>query len=70
MGTGYSHDDLIRVMADMPEKYRAVISMRFIRGYDDETIADNTGISIGEIRCYKTKAMRLLRNELNNMRRI
>lgn len=69
MRAEYNHDDLVRVMADMPEKYREVISMRFIRGYDDETIADNTGISISDIRCYKTKAMRFLRNELNRMRR-
>lgn len=68
MVAGYSHDDLRRAMKNMPEGYRTVISMKYMKKYDDKTIADNTGISLEDVRDYKIRAMKMLREEINRFK--
>lgn len=61
-------EQLMRAMQLLTEDQRDVISMRFLKGVDLQTIATATGKSVGAVRALQHRALRILATRLQSLK--
>ncbi|WP_377270789.1 SigE family RNA polymerase sigma factor [Peterkaempfera sp. SMS 1(5)a] len=56
-----AHDALARVLADLPERQRAVVVLRYCEDLSCEEVADILGCSVGTVKSQASRALAKLR---------
>ncbi|WP_245906975.1 RNA polymerase sigma factor [Reichenbachiella versicolor] len=59
-------EDLLKLIALLPEGYRSVFNMYAIEGYNHQEIADQLGISVITSRTQLSRARKFLQNKMTN----
>jgi RNA polymerase sigma-70 factor (ECF subfamily) len=65
-----SEQDLLKLVAQMPQGYKYVFSMYAIEGYSHKEIADNLGIEEASSRSQYAKAKKYLQQQIINIEKI
>ena len=65
-----SEQDLLNLIAQMPQGYKYVFSMYAIEGYSHKEIADNLGIEEASSRSQYAKAKKYLQQQIINLEKI
>ena len=65
-----SEQDLLKMVAQMPQGYKYVFSMYAIEGYSHKEIADNLGIEEASSRSQYAKAKKYLQQQIINIEKI
>jgi RNA polymerase sigma-70 factor, ECF subfamily len=58
-GSGHSPERLERALAELPERHRQVLELRFLRSYSIRETAAELGISVGNAKVIQHRALRL-----------
>lgn len=65
--TKESYRNVVRIIEDLPEKYRMVIEMRDIEGCEYDEIEERLGLNINTIRVNLSRARKMVRDKLNKI---
>jgi RNA polymerase sigma-70 factor (ECF subfamily) len=60
-------EQLLRALDSLPKHYRKVIELHDLEGHSDEDIARRMSVSPNAIRCIRRRAMRLMRENLQEL---
>ena len=60
-------DDLLSIIASLPDGYRTVFNMYAIEGYSHKEIAERLGINEGSSRSQYLRAKALMQKKLNDI---
>lgn len=66
---GISGKDIVRIISEMPDGFRAVFNMSVIEGYSHPEIAERLGISEGTSRSQLSRARAWLQEKLQEWRK-
>jgi len=63
----YTHEELLKVIADLPDGYRMVFNLYAIEGYKHKEIAEMMGIDINTSKSQFSRARKLLQKKLEEI---
>lgn len=59
-----SYQDLVSLIRSMPEQYRMILELKFLREWSDRQIADYTGLTVGAVSTRISRGRKLLQEIL------
>jgi len=65
--TKESYRNILKIVENLPEKYRSVLEMRDLEGYEYDEIEKRLGLNINTIRVNLSRARKMVRDELNKI---
>ena len=58
------HQDIVRVIRAMPEQYRTVLELKFLREWNSQQIANATGLTVNAVNTRISRGRKLLQEAL------